>query len=122
MSIIFHILLVPQFLRFQLAILLLFSARVHSLARFTNPPGPDGALTLAIGDNYTIEWENAGSDYSSLSLGIMANANGNIYWLFGNEKDYTSENFLFNVRLGNGITLGQGDIFSFVMVNGTRFG
>lgn len=71
---------VKQSVNLQLAIWL-FTSSVAGVARFTNPPGPDGALSLNIGEQYTIEWENAGNDYPEISLGLLAEAGDNVFWL-----------------------------------------
>jgi hypothetical protein len=73
-------LLMRHLLRLQLVLWPLYSV-VSGLASFTNPPGPDAALHLSIGEKYNIEWENAGTSYSELSLGLWAAADGNIFWL-----------------------------------------
>ncbi|KUJ15682.1 uncharacterized protein LY89DRAFT_782963 [Mollisia scopiformis] len=114
--------LVKQLLKLLSAIWL-FSNTVAGVGRFTNPPGPDGALTLHIGQQYTIEWEYAENTYPELSLGLIAEANGNVFWLLSNEMNYTSQNYVWNpITLGNRITLAQGHTFNFLLVNGTKFG
>lgn len=70
---------IKQIFKTQLAICL-FTSTVASIATFTSPSS-DSTLTLTVGEPYLIEWENAGSDYSELSLGLLADANGNDLWL-----------------------------------------
>ncbi|KAH6674094.1 hypothetical protein B0J14DRAFT_699823 [Halenospora varia] len=114
-----------SFSRFLLLIqyaLLLLSRTVDGKAVFVNPPGPNGALTLSLGESFLIEWQDAGSDYSMLSLGLLAAADGNIFWLISNDLKYTTSSYQFTVGLGNGITLSQGNVFAFILVNGTSFG
>jgi hypothetical protein len=69
-----------QLVRFQFAVWL-FSGTAFGLAAFTNPSGSDGSLTLTIWDQHIVEWQNAQFDYSELSLGVLAQADGNIFWL-----------------------------------------
>jgi hypothetical protein len=79
-------------------------------------------LSLTLGDDFLIAWQDAGSDYSELSLGLRTVAAENIFWLVSNDKAYTKQNYGFTVQLGNNITLDQGNIFEFVLVNVTDFG
>lgn len=62
-------------------VLTILCASVDALATFVNPPGPDGSLTLTMGDKFLVAWQDAGTDYSELSLGVLAQADGNIFWL-----------------------------------------
>ncbi|KAL3424334.1 hypothetical protein PVAG01_03615 [Phlyctema vagabunda] len=94
----------------------------YGIATFTNPTGPDGSLSLTMGEQFLVVWQDADTDYSLLSLGVMASSDGNIFWLVSNDEDYPTQNYLYTVGLGNGITLSQGNVFSFVLVNGTNFG
>ncbi|PMD17922.1 hypothetical protein NA56DRAFT_648347 [Hyaloscypha hepaticicola] len=112
---------IKQIFKTQLAICL-FTSTVASIATFTSPSS-DSTLTLTVGEPYLIEWENAGSDYSELSLGLLADANGNDLWLLSNQFGYTAENYQWSaVTFGSsGIIPSQGP-FRFILVNGTSFG
>ncbi|KAH6674085.1 hypothetical protein B0J14DRAFT_589200 [Halenospora varia] len=105
----------------QCAILLL-SGRAYGLAKFASPPGPDGKLTLYLGDQFLIAWQDTGTDYTMLSLGLLAAVDGMIFWLISDSTKYTNQNYLFTVALANGQNLQQGTNFAFILVNGTNFG
>ncbi|KAH8685988.1 hypothetical protein BGZ60DRAFT_523255 [Tricladium varicosporioides] len=102
--------------------ILLWSGRARGLAKFTSPLGPDGKLTLYLGDQFLIAWQDTGTDYTMLSLGLLAAVDGMIFWLISDSTKYTNQNYLFTVALGNGQNLQQGTNFAFILVNGTNFG
>ncbi|RDL37938.1 uncharacterized protein BP5553_05371 [Venustampulla echinocandica] len=105
-----------------LCTVLLLSRTVLGVAKFVNPKGPDGTVTLTLGEKFLVSWQNAGSDYSQLSLGLKAQSNGMISWLIENDLKYTTQSYLFNVNIGNNIKLSQGHIFSLLLVNGSNSG
>ncbi len=71
--------LFQQIIKFKLAVSF-FTSIAAGIATFTNPAAND-TLTLTIGEPFLVEWESAGSDYSELSLRLLADATGNDLWL-----------------------------------------